>query len=159
MQPTLFTIPAPTPGRLSTMARPRGGDWLEDELTSLARHVNVLVCLLTNMELDELDLSREPELASSAGLVFHHHPIEDRQVPDEGVRPLVTSLAEALRTGRHVAVHCRAGIGRSSVVAAGVLRLLGVDGPTALARISAARGMEVPDTQAQADWVLAFTPR
>jgi hypothetical protein len=36
MRPELFTIRRTGPGRLSTMARPRGGDWLEDEMTGLS---------------------------------------------------------------------------------------------------------------------------
>lgn len=159
MQPTLFTLPTPTSGRLSTMARPRGGDWLEDELTALARHVNVLVCLLTRDELDALELRREAELATAAGLTFHHHPIEDRRVPDDGVRALVSTLSAELRAGRHVAIHCRAGIGRSSVVAGAVLCTLGLDADTALARITAAHGLEVPDTTDQAAWLRDFAAR
>jgi protein-tyrosine phosphatase len=159
MQPTLFTIPTPAPGRLSTMARPRGGDWLEDELTALAREVDVLVCLLTDDELVELNLQTEAEMARRAGIQFHHFPIEDRQLPGAGAAALIASLTDELRQGRHVAIHCRAGIGRSSLMAAGILRSLGLDGAEALSRISTARGLQVPDTQAQADWVHAFTPR
>jgi hypothetical protein len=36
MRPVLFTINRGGRGRLSTMARPRGGDWLTDELAGLA---------------------------------------------------------------------------------------------------------------------------
>jgi hypothetical protein len=36
MRPELFTIGRDGPGRLNIMARPRGGDWLEDEITALA---------------------------------------------------------------------------------------------------------------------------
>jgi protein-tyrosine phosphatase len=159
MQPTLFTISTPTPGRLSTMARPRGGDWLEDELTALSREVNVLVCLLTEDELAELNLQAERDVAIRTGLHFHHFPIEDRQLPGAGADALIASLTAELREGRHLALHCRAGIGRSSLMAAGILRTLGLDAAEALSRISAARGLQVPDTQAQADWVHAFTPR
>ena len=31
MKSNLFRIPAPTAGLLSTMLRPRGGDWLDDD--------------------------------------------------------------------------------------------------------------------------------
>jgi hypothetical protein len=46
--PTLHTIDLPGPGRLSTMAKPRGGDRLEDEMTALRNHgVDILACALT----------------------------------------------------------------------------------------------------------------
>ena len=42
MKPRLYTIPRAGAGRLSIMARPRGGDWLTDELHGL-RHIGVEV--------------------------------------------------------------------------------------------------------------------
>jgi hypothetical protein len=44
MTSRLHTVRRCGPGRLSTMARPRGGDWLADELAALRRRgVDVLV--------------------------------------------------------------------------------------------------------------------
>lgn len=63
MRPALFTISRGGRGRLSTMARPRGGDWLTDELADLAMAgVGVLVSLLADAEAAELDLSMKPTL-------------------------------------------------------------------------------------------------
>jgi protein-tyrosine phosphatase len=61
-----------------------------------------------------------------------------------------------LRTGKAVAVHCRAGIGRSALIAACVLVRSGYDVDGAFDTIAKARGMAVPDTQAQHDWVAAL---
>ncbi|MFF3286479.1 hypothetical protein [Streptomyces sp. NPDC003023] len=48
MRPALFTVDLPGPGRLSTMARPRGNDWLEDEMIALNDYgTDVLVSALT----------------------------------------------------------------------------------------------------------------
>jgi protein-tyrosine phosphatase len=73
------------------------------------------------------------------------------------------ALAEAtvarLNEGKAVAVHCRAGIGRSSLIAACVLVLLGLAPGTALDRIGKARGGNVPDTEGQRDWVDKFHER
>jgi hypothetical protein len=84
-------------------------------------------------------------------------------VPDGGV-PASTretmALAEAivarLDEGKAVAVHCRAGIGRSSLIAACVLVLLGLAPGMAFDRIGKARGVKVPDTEGQRDWVDMF---
>jgi hypothetical protein len=56
----------------ATMPRPRGGEWLHDETTDEMRAlrravVDILVCLLTLPERDELDLSEEPASAARAG--------------------------------------------------------------------------------------------
>jgi len=49
--------------------------------------------------------------------------------------------------------HCRAGIGRSGMMTASVLLHQGLTVREAFARISAARGLIVPDTPGQLEWV------
>jgi protein-tyrosine phosphatase len=61
-----------------------------------------------------------------------------------------------LRDGRSIAIHCRAGIGRSSVIAACALICFGIEAEKALALIGASRGLIVPDTDEQRDWVVDF---
>ncbi len=129
MRPELFIIGRAGPGTLSTMARPRGGDWLDDEMRNLAMAgVSVLVSLLTDAEMSELGLAGEAEAAQAAGLAFCRLPTLDRRVPD---RDASISLARALRShlarGGHVSIHCRHGIGRSSALAAVVLVMEGTE--------------------------------
>ncbi|MGW4380361.1 protein-tyrosine phosphatase family protein [Kitasatospora sp. NPDC004531] len=154
MRPTLFTVQRPGPGRLSTMARPRGGGWLTDELAALAADgVTDLVSALTPPECAELGLTAEPELAAAAGLRFHSLPIPDYTTPSHAqVRPTLDELTVRLRAGAHLVFHCRAGIGRSSLLAAAVLILDGLDADTAWARIAHARDLAVPDTAEQRAW-------
>lgn len=158
MRPVLFTIGLPGLGRLSTMARPRGGDWLEDEMAALKNcGVDVLVCALTGPEREELGLVQEPRAAAAAGLQFVAVPIPDRAVPDRTtVLPTLHGLAEVLHGGAHVVTHCRAGIGRSSLLAAALLILNGIDPDTAWSRIEKARGLAVPDTAEQREWTMGL---
>ncbi|MFF3595907.1 phosphatase domain-containing putative toxin [Kitasatospora indigofera] len=158
MRPALFTVDHPGPGRLSTMARPRGNDWLDDEMAALrACGVDILVCALTGPELDELGLADEPRAAAAAGLRFVATPVPDRTVPDlAAILPTLHTLAAQLRDGAHVVTHCRAGIGRSSLLAAALLVLGGVDPDTAWQRIERARGLAVPDTAEQREWTTAL---
>ncbi|WP_426503412.1 protein-tyrosine phosphatase family protein [Dactylosporangium sp. McL0621] len=161
MRPTLFTIDQPGPGRLSTMAKPRGGDWLTDELTALrAAGVDILVCALTAAEIHEVDLADESDAARDAGLEFVSIPIPDRDVPDPAaVLPELRRLAGRLRAGDHVVTHCRFGIGRASLLAAGILVLGGVTAEAAWQRLERARGHAVPDTPAQRAWpIKLLTP-
>jgi protein-tyrosine phosphatase len=150
-------VPCPQ-GRLATLARPRGGDWLSDELGSLkSLGVSDLVSLLTPPETTELDLMAEAEFCAEAGLKFHRHPIPDRSLP---VRPafsrLIDSLLPVLTQGGFVAIHCRAGIGRSSITAAALLWRLGISAPETLRLISKARRLEIPDTEEQRAFILNF---
>ncbi|MFD9691830.1 tyrosine protein phosphatase [Kitasatospora sp. NPDC059088] len=156
MRPALFTVDLPGPGLLSTMARPRGNDWLEDEMTALKDcGVDVLVCALTEPELGELGLAGEPRTAEAAGLQFIPIPIQDRTVPDlTTILPTLRKLAEQLHEGAHVVTHCRAGIGRSSLLAAALLILNGVDPDVAWNQIEHARGLAVPDTAEQRGWTV-----
>ncbi|WP_104821323.1 tyrosine protein phosphatase [Kitasatospora sp. MMS16-BH015] len=154
MRPSLFTLDRPGPGLVSTMARPRGGEWLADEMAALKEHgVDILVCALTEPERVELELVAEPRLAAAAGLEFVAVPIPDLGVPERAVvLPVLRGLAERLRGGAHVVTHCRAGIGRSSLLAATILVLDGTDAETAWQLIGRARGLAVPDTAEQRAW-------
>src|SRR5262245_34519305 len=155
MKPTLFDIPAPTPGRLSTMARPRGDDWLDDEMIGLREAgVDVLVCLQSDVERRELGLLDEGPAAQRAGIEFRHFPIEDFGVPERSAAtPVVDALVTALGDGRHVAIHCRGGIGRSSLIAAAVLVKLGATPADAWETITGVRGVPVPETDEQRAWL------
>jgi protein-tyrosine phosphatase len=52
-----------------------------------------------------------------------------------------------------VAVHCRQGIGRSGMIAAGALMRSGVGADKAVDVVSAARGVAIPETAAQRYWL------
>jgi len=58
-----------------------------------------------------------------------------------------------LSKGKNVLVHCRQGIGRSGLVAASLLVKKGISPGAAIESVSAARGMPVPETAEQRDWI------
>ncbi|WP_283132736.1 protein-tyrosine phosphatase family protein [Rhizohabitans arisaemae] len=158
MRPMLHTVAHEGPGGLSTMAKPRGGDWLPDEMAALkAFGVDVLVCALTPGELRETGLSGEARAAAEAGLEFVGIPIFDRAVPASAeVLPVLSRLAGRLRSGAHIVVHCRYGIGRASLLAVSLLVLNGVTPEEAWRRLEHARGLPVPDTPEQRAWPAAL---
>jgi protein-tyrosine phosphatase len=141
------------------MPRPRGGEWLAQEISGWHdAGIRTVVSLLEWDEAVELGLDNEEALCHAVGLRFISFPIPDRGVPgsDAGFAGLINSLVERLHAGEPVAVHCRAGIGRSGLVSACVLGALGVATEPAFAMLSRARGVAVPDTEAQAEWVREF---
>lgn len=141
------------------MARPRADEWLETEVNQWKTSgVNLVVSLLEHEEVSELGLQREAELCRSHGIDFISFPIPDRGLPESRreASQIAHLLAAGLRDGRSMAIHCRAGIGRSSVIAACALICSGIEAEEALALISASRGLIVPDTDEQRDWVVAF---
>ncbi len=140
------------------MARPRGGDWLFDELASLQEQgVTDIVSLLTQSEIDELQLENEARISAALGLRFHHHPIPDRGLPTQpAFDQFIDTLVPLLQQGRFLVFHCRAGIGRSSIAAAACLIRLGVTPTVAIRLISHARGLQVPDTDKQHAFILSL---
>lgn len=156
--PILYAIPVRPPGRLSTMARPDGGERLDSGMSALRAHgVDVLVCLLGARELRRLGLLDEPAAAARAGIEFHHLPVRDFGVPEPAAAAvLVDALTRRLAEGRHVAIHCRGGIGRSSTLAACVLTRQGLDAEDAWNTVGHARGVRVPETRRQRRWLASY---
>ena len=145
--------------RLAIMPRPRTGDWLEDEIVGWsAEGLETVVSLLESSEVDELGLASEASLCAAQGIQFLSFPIPDRGVPvsHRAIAPLIDTLASNLRSKRAVGIHCRAGIGRSGLVAACLLSAMGISPAEAFAMLSRARGVAVPDTEAQTSWVTDF---
>jgi len=159
MRAELYSGGYGVPGTLSIMARPRGGDWLTDEIQAWRdAGVNIVVSLLTPEEQEELGLDEEASLCQGASLAFYAFAIPDRSVPPQQaeVERLIDEIVEALKTGKYVAIHCRMGIGRSAMIAAAALVELGETPEDALAKIQAARGLPVPDTPEQAQWIAQY---
>ncbi len=155
----LHWVNGPWPGRLALAARPRGGDWLEDELAAWREAgVNAVVSLLMPDEERDLGLSEEKEEALAKGLEFVSLPIEDRGVPDgeDGVRATVGRVNSLLSEGKNVAVHCRQGIGRTGLLASCLLISQGFSPGDAEAALSAARGVPVPETEEQRRWINGY---
>ena len=137
------------------MPRPRGGEWLMGELASLqSRGVTDIVSMLTPSEEVELRLQSEAEFCADLGIRFHRHAVNDRGIP---LQPefdnFIALLLPYLTLQGFIVIHCRAGIGRSTITAAALLCRLGLSASDAVALISNARGFEVPDTDDQLDFI------
>ncbi len=162
MQAELYWIRCLPDKKLAIMPRPRGGDWLEEEIASCKRQgLDVIVSLLEEHEAQELDLEQEAEICQSVGISFIHFPIADQDVPASGeqLHQIVSSLKESLESGYGVGIHCRMGIGRSALVAACLLCREGLKVEEAFEKISEARNLPVPDTEEQKDWVQGWLER
>jgi len=155
----VFWIEGDPNAALAIVLRPRGNDWLEDELLRMQRGgVETLVSLLENEEADSLGLSDEQKLAEQIGLSFLSYPIPDRTTPKDfsAFRKFAAVLASRLSAGERIGIHCRGSIGRASITAACALIHLGWSPSAALSAIESARGCQVPDTEEQRVWVLQF---
>jgi protein-tyrosine phosphatase len=155
MQAEMYEITPCPQGRLAICPRPRGALWLMEEMASLKkRGVTDVVSLLTPAEATELQLQAEEKFCNDLVLKFHRYPIPDRGLPVQPVfDQFITMLLLSLVQGGFIAIHCRAGIGRSAVVAAALLCRFGLSADQAIDLISNARGFDVPDTDEQLDFI------
>ena len=137
------------------MAAPDGHEQLPVALSSLKRDgVDVVVSMLTGREESRLGLVREQHQAMLAGLVFLRLPTGDFHTPTvNAIRSVADDLVSRLAGGQHVVIHCRAGIGRSSTLAAAVLIREGVSPDQAWEVIGNARRSTVPETPGQRDLI------
>ena len=148
---------APIP--LAIVLCPRGGRALYADLLQLrGAGIDILVSLLSDDQVDMLELKEEAVIAKRLGMGHLHHPIPDHQLPRDprAFRVFVSDLAQRLRDGHRIGVHCWGSIGRAPLTAACTLIHLGWKPQAALAAIEAARGCPVPETEEQRHWVLNY---
>jgi protein-tyrosine phosphatase len=115
----------------------------------------VVVSLLESEEAEQLDLLAEGQAAESNGIQFVSFPIPDRGLPAStpAALSLISDIAGSLEQGKNVAVHCRQSIGRAGLIAAGVLIASGVAPDRAMQTVTSARGLTVPETSEQREWI------
>ncbi|WP_108812652.1 phosphatase domain-containing putative toxin [Sphingorhabdus sp. Alg231-15] len=157
MKPSIYKINGPTIGSLFQMPKP-SGEWLLDDLKFYqSSGMDHIVSLLESEEAAELGLLREQEKCDQIGLQFTSFPIPDRKIPDlDSFKPAVTNLVTKLSQGQSLGIHCRAGIGRSGLLVCCILKSVGLKTDEAIELASQARGLKIPDTQIQMDFIESY---
>ena len=143
--------------------------WVLSGRLLAGEHPRERVALLQEAGIDYfVDLTERDEVADYRGELargnqYLRSPIVDQHVPVEIVQmqTLQLQLRNALALGRHIYVHCRAGIGRTNLVMGCYLVEQGLDGAAALVKLNriwrqnalAEQWQTVPQTEEQADYV------
>lgn len=150
-------------GRLTTMPCPSSqAANAELELQAWREAgVDIVVSMLPLGEAMLLGLANEATLCQDYGMEFHNLVVTDMETPisSHNVLELITYLLEQLAADKSIAIHCRMGIGRASVLAACILVAQGNSVDEAFSRIRHARGLAVPDRPAQVTWVENLAPQ
>jgi len=155
----ILWIKSNPPVSLAIVLRPQGGDGLRAELLKVKNAgIQTLVSLLEPDEAELLGLADEAKVAEEIGLRFANYPIPDTKVPHDiaHFRTFVSGVADRLRAGESVGVHCRGCIGRSTILAACALIQMGWKPLDAVAEVEAARGYPVPDNDEQLRWIQRY---
>ncbi len=145
--------------KIGIMAHPKGNDCLDNEIKSLKeRKIDYLVSLLEKSEELELGLLNEDKFCKKWGINFICFPIKDINTPENesDFIQLAKDLATIIQNNKNIVIHCRMGIGRSSILAAATMIVLGYEGKEAFEIISNYRKLKVPDTDEQKNWVLSI---
>ncbi len=115
-----------------------------------SRGVDVVVSMLEPGKAGELGPDAEEARCRDAGMMFMCFPIRDRGLPDQaGFGALIATVTDRLEAGQGVAVHCRAGIGRSGMLVCCVLAPFVGSAARAVDLVTRCRGVPVPDTAEQ----------
>jgi len=157
MKPSLYLIENCPAGCLFIMPKP-SGEWLEDDIAHYKmKGITDVVSLLRNDEIVELNLLDEERFCTNANIGFTRLPIRDRGLPDLNLlKQLALKLAEILKNEASLAIHCRAGIGRAGLLSCCILQELSMDAEEAIKSVSDARGVIVPDTNEQREFILNY---
>jgi protein-tyrosine phosphatase len=148
-------------GSLGMMSRPRGHDWLEGEIIKLKKlGVTSLISLLEKEEEFELGIEKEKHICKQQNIDFTNYPIKDRKTPENANTffELISEIVLKLKNDEKIIVHCRMGIGRTSLVIAGVLLSLQIKNIDEVFNfLSEKRTLKVPDTEEQITWIAEKT--
>ena len=128
-------------------------------------------CFIDLTEPGELDAYEDllPGPYSPNAVAYLRKPIRDHGLPEstEQMEEILDELDASLAEGRRIYLHCRAGIGRTNLVAGCWLARGGLGGEAALARLNelwraSTRSQSwptVPETEAQCDYVRRWRSR
>lgn len=132
----------------------RDGQLPADLETIIAWKPDLVVSLVETGELESLGLDSLPDHLRIVARHWLPLPIPDFSIPTDSATALavVTHLAEALKAGGRVLVHCHGGKGRSGMIAARILTEFGLPAPEAVAAIRQSRPGAV-ETAEQEAWV------
>ena len=150
-----FEIPVEMSGSLFVMPKP-SAIALDRQIAALAKSgVTQVVSLLQEDEAAALGLSSEEHACRKAGLHFVHFPIVDFGLPDElAFAALARDIFADVSRGVSVLIHCKGGIGRSGMLSSLVVAQSIGSAERAMEHVSQVRGVEVPDTQDQRDFMI-----
>lgn len=158
----MFQIPINEKHYLFTMPAPK---MLEDSSFNFKalteNRVECVISLLSESDALHLGLTDEESLLKALGIDFINYPINDfgtAEKEDEFIA-LAKILQKKIEEGQILAIHCWAGIGRSSLLAGAILILMGMNPNEVFSHIKKYRKQVVPDKLSQAEWLQNLAPK
>ena len=158
LQAEMYKVGTMGNGFVAMMAHPSLEAEAAASITNIARlDIRLVVSLLEVSEARTLGLDAEREQVNELGMEFVSFPVPDMGLPAsvEKFASLSKMLLKRVDAGTNILVHCHAGIGRSGLMAAGILLHCDLDPRQAFAHVSKMRGVRVPETPEQEYWLIS----
>jgi protein-tyrosine phosphatase len=134
-----LSLPPEVPGTLWLSSMPgRFSPWASFETEARRAGLALVVCLTPRDEVAELSPAYHAALAQGqVPFRWLNVPMPNFGLPEDppAFRREIGRIAQALRDGDAVMLHCAAGLGRTGTVAACVLKALGLEQADALERV------------------------
>ena len=157
MQAEVYKIGSIGRGFFAVMGRPYLDPGEAASLANIARlGIHQVVSLLEASEARNMGLEEEYQETRALGLGYSSFPIPDMGIPNSmtDFATVTRRLVRQVDSGVNTLVHCYAGVGRSGLFAAGMLLHVGLDAEQAFAHVSKMRGLKVPETPEQRNWLV-----
>lgn len=104
---------------------------------------DAVVTMMTDEELARFEVTSLPDVVRQRGMAWFHFPVEDDAAPgqafEQSWQTHKSQVLSLIGQGRCVAIHCRGGSGRTGLMAAVILRELGLDEARATALVKGLR--------------------
>ena len=103
---------------------------LYNDLKSLKHQkVDVIISLTSEIEVESMGIKNFRENMEKFGFIHFVEPIEDFSVPKSDriktVNELIKKILDLLKINKSILVHCNAGLGRSGLIVALVIKFIG----------------------------------
>jgi len=137
---------------------PKGGDHLERSMGELRDcGTTMIISLLTYPESLQLGLSSEADVSKTHSIEFINFPIMDKGICgfDQFVE-FIEFVYRKTNEFESILIHCQHGVGRSGMVALGLMIRDGKELEESIMSVSKTRGYDVPQSLAQRKLLSAF---
>ena len=121
--------------------------------------VEMVITLVEEFELNQLGVMMLVSGLKERGMIWRHFPIRNMHAPDPADIPrlenLISDTAAILANDGMVVIHCHAGLGRTGLFAATLLRSFGITSDKAMAIVRSHRPGSIEST-VQENFVLGW---
>tara|TARA_B110000261_G_C13029075_1_gene335472 strand:+ start:365 stop:883 length:519 start_codon:yes stop_codon:yes gene_type:complete len=136
-----------------------GKNLLNDIETIKELKIDTLFTLIDDTELNDLGGKGLSQLLKINHIKWLQLPITNFSIPEKKQKEVLINIIEELIddliNNRNILIHCMAGLGRSGMIAATILKKIGINAQLSISTIRSARPGAI-ETTSQVDYIVNF---